>query len=277
MYITGIVFVLSCLVLGVPARGGTFMCRTCHNVKDPSSCTTFERCHEHESCVTQVHSMNNEYVFTKSCKESHHTCDHNQDLLLGKRQGPHHEHGQLVCQKCCHTSGCGSDLCSTYFTAANTHAPATTISVVDSACRDYESATFQCAELEKYNFCTDTSSVGYAIAHDKCAKHCGFCSPYWTVSHVTMAPTTTTTHLPPVTMKPTTTMSSDFSTTMVGGISPVVVNVNITATISSGDCADNDDPTLTCADMQRFGFCSSDSGAGYTFAKERCRKTCQFC
>lgn len=64
--------------------------------------------------------------------------------------------------------------------------------IVNPDCRDYESSTFQCAELEKYNFCTDATSVAYAIAHEKCAKHCGFCSPYHvsTVVPDTPAPTT---------------------------------------------------------------------------------------
>lgn len=64
--------------------------------------------------------------------------------------------------------------------------------IVNPDCRDYESSTFQCAELEKYNFCTDTSSVAYAIAHEKCAKHCGFCSLYHasTMAPDTPAPTT---------------------------------------------------------------------------------------
>ncbi|XP_045194355.1 uncharacterized protein LOC123549975 [Mercenaria mercenaria] len=289
MFMTGILFVLSFLVLGVPAlqgHGATMMCRHCHNVKDPRDCTEMAACHE--SCVTDVHYLNFEYLFTYSCKHQLE-CGVGPGPL-GKRQGPHHghEHGQHVCRECCTSTGCDSYTCSKYFSRTTTPAPmtmptTTATTTSDNGCRDYESPTFQCAELSKYNFCTDTASVAYAIAHEKCAKHCGFCSPYGTVNPNTKAPTTV---LPSTTMDPTTALpiatttmdiSGDFSTTTVSGASPVVVNVNVTATIDPDVCTDSDDPTLTCADMLRFGFCSADSGSGYTFAKLRCRKTCQFC
>ena len=58
-------------------------------------------------------------------------------------------------------------------------------------------------------------------------------------------------------------------------VTPMVAEVNATA---PGDlCVDIDDPTLTCADMLRFGFCDPASGAGYSFAQLRCRKTCSLC
>ena len=72
--------------------------------------------------------------------------------------------------------------------------------IVNPSCMDQESPSFQCADLEKYNFCHDTASVAYAIAHEKCPKHCGFCSPYH-LDTVTMAPAPTTSM--PTTMTPT--------------------------------------------------------------------------
>ncbi|WAR13076.1 ST1A1-like protein [Mya arenaria] len=62
------------------------------------------------------------------------------------------------------------------YAVATTVMPAvTTVAPDTSACHDTESDAFKCAELDKYDFCHDTTSVAYSIAHEKCPKHCGFC------------------------------------------------------------------------------------------------------
>jgi len=33
-------------------------------------------------------------------------------MIVGKRAGPHHPQGELVCRQCCEHTGCEADLCS---------------------------------------------------------------------------------------------------------------------------------------------------------------------
>lgn len=320
MIFAGIFVILSCLILGVPApHGGTRLCKKCdHYVRDPRECMVYHLCHG-ESCVTEVHFIHNEYLFLYTCKPAHE-CEQHRNEIVGKKRAPH-EHGAVVCRDCCTLHNCQAheeNACSKYFsrtttpTSMTTTASMTTTTVNDNGCRNYESETFKCSELSKYNFCTDTTSVAYAIAHEKCAKYCGFCNPFGpaatttsantvapeatskvpatstlapapittTPAPTTMAPASTTTtpaatSMAPLTDIPALTITMDWTTTNPDSVTPMVAEVNVTAPTDS--CKDDDDPSLTCADMLRFGFCDPASGAGYSFAQLRCRKTCQFC
>ncbi|XP_045191499.1 uncharacterized protein LOC123548368 [Mercenaria mercenaria] len=207
MFMTGILFVLSCLILGVPAppgHGASLLCRVCEHdyVKNADGCKNFHKCHE--SCGAEVHFLNNEYYFSYRCMDAHQ-CDEPISGILGKRQPHHgHEHGDIACRACCHTMGCEKDLCSKYSSLATTPVPVTT-TVAANGCRDYESDSFSCADYDQYNFCTDTTSIAHAIAHDKCAKHCGFCSTDGAATTIEAFPTT------------------------AAVVTPAVVNVNISS------------------------------------------------
>ena len=42
-------------------------------------------------------------------------------------------------------------------------------------CVDHNGPDFRCADFDKYNFCTDTSSFASAMAHERCRRHCNLC------------------------------------------------------------------------------------------------------
>ena len=60
----------------------------------------------------------------------------------------------------------------------------------DAICRDHEEDGFICADYDKFNFCSDVSSIAYSIAHEQCPKHCGFCGQSQTgkLNYISMYP-----------------------------------------------------------------------------------------
>ncbi|XP_060572482.1 uncharacterized protein LOC132730543 isoform X2 [Ruditapes philippinarum] len=260
-----ILFIFTCFLLVHQTFGahGSVMCRQCKNVKGPGDCHQFKlHCGHGEVCVTDVFKMaDGTHSFNYGCKHEGETCGHHHHAspdLVGKRRRGKRNEGTHVCQECCHATGCDLHTCTKYIDHGATSVPAQI--TTDNGCRDYETATFRCAEFDKYNFCSDQSSVAYAIAHEKCAKHCGFCSPSGNLSPVTAAPTT---------QRPVVIVTDSVD------ITPAIVNVDVTS--GSADCVDSDQQTLPCADIERYGFCSPDSGAGFSLAKTTCKKTCKLC
>jgi len=264
--------VISCLTAGAFSQhhhGVTKMCKWCEH-SHSEECHSYEKCPD-EQCSVEVRILDNGVKSWKYGCSGHHECENPVNVLnvLGKRQPGHHHEGQLVCLECCDTNLCNKDLCSNFkhtttttsTTTTTTAAPVTqkptqpptdAPTTVQPACHNDE-AVFQCSELDKYNFCTDTSSVAYAIAHDHCAKYCGFCGPNATVTDMP-APIDVT----------------DIVNIVTQG--PVVMT-----SVAQVACVDVEDPTLSCQELRNLGFCAPGSGTGHTFAELRCPKTCNLC
>ncbi|XP_052816529.1 spore coat protein SP65-like [Mya arenaria] len=118
--------------------------------------------------------------------------------------------------------------------------------ITENKCRDYESDVFSCADI----YCHDQSSVGHAIAHEKCAKHCGFCGSKTDapVINTSTAPDTTRPSLP-----------------------------TTEGTTTARPCVDVEEDSFKCADWKSFGFCDPAVDAGYQVSLVKCRKTCAIC
>ncbi|XP_060572471.1 uncharacterized protein LOC132730534 [Ruditapes philippinarum] len=230
------------------------VCLDCKHISDPASCTTHTTC-GNELCKTDVHFLNGSYSFSFGCNSLHEAdCPEvhvpiSSIHVIGKRGRHSHEEGQLVCHECCSAgTSCNKDGCSNYRLVPTTTTTTTTRTTTtpkpvnyDPDCHDTESESFKCAELTKFNFCTDPSSLAHTLAYEKCPLFCGFCHPSW---ETTRAPLTT--------------------------VKPMVTD-------AAGLCSDNEVQGFSCVEWKGFGFCSSTSGSGYSIAKERCQKTCGFC
>ncbi|XP_052816530.1 uncharacterized protein LOC128244748 [Mya arenaria] len=254
-----VVCLLQYLIPGVPAPGVTKICKHCDHVSNPADCTVQQACH-HGQCGLDVFDKNGNFTYKFSCKD-HHECE-NPLPAIGKRQHHHQDFGTKVCAQCCEATGCENNLCPAYAVATTVMPAVTTVAPDTSACHDTESDAFKCAELDKYDFCHDTTSVAYSIAHEKCPKHCGFCGGITTAEPMV---TTTMANTP----APDTTVNPEGTTV-----------INIVVTIGGGtdaDCVDVEDDQFKCADWLSFGFCDPASGAGYQVSKLRCNKTCGIC
>ncbi|XP_052818841.1 uncharacterized protein LOC128244800 [Mya arenaria] len=177
-------------------------CKVCSHIIDPNDCHHSEPCPDGQ-CMMAIHNHNGTYIYNLACG-THSQCS-NQVFVQTTTN--------LMCRACCNHTGCEKNLCHRYITPPTTHAQHTThvqhthahtTVTFDPNCHDIESEAFKCAEMDKYDFCHDPISIGYAIAHEKCAKHCGFCgsgSATTTVAPVavtTIAPVAVTTADPVV-------------------------------------------------------------------------------
>ncbi|XP_052233174.1 zinc metalloproteinase nas-15-like [Dreissena polymorpha] len=277
--------VLTIVLLEVQAVSTFRICKTCKHIQDPRDCRLFAEC-ENKLCSVELIYSSGVYMYNFDCK-SHHDCPASGTILVGKRATP----GLHVCSGCCEGSGCENSLCSAYATTLpprttpvpttddlSTTTPTTTAttlptttdfnmysgytghitglstipSTTGGSCVDAEQ--FNCAELDRYNF-----SFSYAIAHEKCPRHCGFC----TFGHVS-SPTTTE--------RPST-VAQPQANTVTGTSFTSAYHISATS-----GCMDTEDVDFSCSHWASLGFCSNQSSFfGHHVAIMRCPKACGFC
>ncbi|XP_045194364.2 uncharacterized protein LOC123549983 isoform X2 [Mercenaria mercenaria] len=107
----GVVLFYTVFTAHEPVLGITLQCRHCDSVRGPTECRNFQHCQQH--CATTVQDIGGEYMFS-------YNCGHHQDCSKDAHHHLHHDKGPVVCQECCHSTGCDQNACSQYFNTTNT-------------------------------------------------------------------------------------------------------------------------------------------------------------
>ncbi|KAL4234982.1 hypothetical protein ACF0H5_006623 [Mactra antiquata] len=241
MFLVGI-FVISCLIQGVPAPHGhaTKLCRDCKHLSDPDGCHTFGHCAAEEFCGTEVTVRGTEVLWSFGCKA--HECNDQVNVLqvLGKRAGHHGEPEHLVCRECCSGSLCDANLCTDFRQHLSwppaTSPPATNPPATDPPATDAPVTDAIVTDVPSTAVPMMTSTVG---------------QPMTDIVNIVVS----VTQAPPM-------------------VTDTVVVASSEAPLA---CVDVEDPTLSCAELKNLGFCAPGSGSGHTFAEIRCPKTCNLC
>ncbi|KAL4234983.1 hypothetical protein ACF0H5_006624 [Mactra antiquata] len=232
-------FLLICLFNEVSSKH-TVYCYMCKGISDPHDCTTMVTCYN-AACTTDAYLKDGNVSYDLGCHLGCHAI-HEDPLLFGKRSIT--DKGTLLCE----------------------------------ACRaDYTDQIHACRSYMHHQYTTEATTL--APASQQPTTHAQTIMTTYDMPQTNTAILDSTTHAPMTDVMASTETSMNSTVLNTHEQSTVLPSTVLTPIVqtTNSDCVDYEKDDFTCTEWKSYGFCDASTGAGYTIALERCRKTCGFC